>query len=186
MGRHAYVFGGKARFCDLQKKTGGTVVSSVNDEINELRPRLEKLAARNSEAAQSTSTSPFNVEIQQAPLPVGFRMPTMAAYEGKTDPLDHLDAFNDQMDLLHATLLARYRCFTVTLSCTAKKWIRQIKPETITSRGQLSAIFMRQFQGAHKYATPLSRLASIKQGPTETLKAHIKRFNEELTTIHNP
>ena len=62
------------------------VVSPINDEINELRARLEKLAARNTEAAQSTSTSPFNAEIQQAPLPTGFRMPTMATYERKTDP----------------------------------------------------------------------------------------------------
>ena len=45
---------------------------------------------------------------------------------------------------------------------------------------------MRQFQGARKYATLLSRLASIKQGSNETLKAYVKRFNEELTTIHNP
>ena len=45
---------------------------------------------------------------------------------------------------------------------------------------------MRQFQGARKYATPLSRLASIKQGPSETLKAYVKRFNKELATIHNP
>ena len=71
------------------------IVSPVNDEINELGAQLEKLAARNMEAAQSTSTSPFSVEIQQAPLPVHFRMPTMVAYEGKTDPLDHLDAFNN-------------------------------------------------------------------------------------------
>ena len=75
------------------------IVSLVNDEINKLRARLKKLAARNTETAQSTSTSPFSVEIQQASLPAGFRMPTMATYEGKTDPLDHLDAFNDQMDL---------------------------------------------------------------------------------------
>ena len=94
-------------------------------------------------------------------------MPTTIAYEGKADPLDHLDAFNDQMDLLQVTLLARCRCFAVTLSGTAKKWIHQIEPETITSWGQLSAIFMRQFQGARKYTTPLSRMASIKQGPNE-------------------
>ena len=100
------------------------VVSLVNDEINELRARLNKLAAKNTEAAQSTSTSPFSVEIQQAPMPVGFRMPTMVAYEGKAYPLDHLDAFNDQMDLLQVTLLGHYRCFAVTLSGTAKKWIR--------------------------------------------------------------
>ena len=109
------------------------VVSPVNDEINELKAQLEKLAAKNIETAQSTSTSPFSAEIQQAPLPAGFGTPTMAAYEGKIDPLDHLDAFNDQMDLLQVTLLARCWCFTVTLFGTAKKWIRQIEPETITS-----------------------------------------------------
>ena len=108
-------------------------VSLVNDKINELKARLEKLAARNTEAAQSTSTLPFSTEIQQAPLPVGFRMPTMATYEGKTNPLDHLDAFNDQMDLLQVINLARHRCFAVTLSGTMKKWIHQIEPETIVS-----------------------------------------------------
>ena len=29
-------------------------------------------------------------------------------------------------------------------------------------------------------------MASIKQGPSETLKAYVRRFNEELVTIHNP
>ena len=35
------------------------IVSSINDEINELRARLEKLAARNTEVAPSTSSSPL-------------------------------------------------------------------------------------------------------------------------------
>ena len=34
-----------------KKRQEGVVVSPVNDEINELRARLEKLAARNTEAA---------------------------------------------------------------------------------------------------------------------------------------
>ena len=41
---------------------------------------------------------------------------------------------------------------------------------------------MRQFQGARKYATPLSRLARLHK----TLKAYVRPFNEELETIHNP
>ena len=45
---------------------------------------------------------------------------------------------------------------------------------------------MRQFQGVRKYATPLSRLASIKKGSNETLKVYVSRFNEELETIYNP
>ena len=39
------------------------IVSLINDEINELRVRLEKLAARNTEATQSTSTSSFSAKI---------------------------------------------------------------------------------------------------------------------------
>ena len=47
-------------------------------------------------------------------------------------------------------------------------------------------MFLHQLQGARKHATPLSLLASIKQGLNETLKTYIKRFNEELKMIHNP
>ena len=108
-------------------------VSPINDKINKLRARLEKLMASNTKTAQSTSTSPFSAEIQRAPLPVGFRMPTMATYEGKINPLDHFYAFNDQMDLLQVINLARCKCFAVTLSGTTKKWIRQMEPETIFS-----------------------------------------------------
>ena len=88
-----------------RRKEDLLIVCPINNEINELRARLEKLAARNTEVAPSTSTSSFSVEIQQAPLPARFRMPTMVTYEGKIDPQDHLDAFNDQMDLLQVTTL---------------------------------------------------------------------------------
>ena len=163
-----------------------SIVSPINDEINKLRARLKKLVARNTEAALLTITSPFSAKIQQAPLPTGFRMPTMATYEGKTDPQDHLDTFNDQMNLLQVTTLSHYKCFAVTMSGIAKKWVWQIESETVVFWGQLSVMFMCQFQGACKYATSLSRLANIKQGPNKTLKSYIKHFNDELTTIHNP
>ena len=47
----------------FRKKEDLLVVSLINDEINELRVRLKKLAARNTKAAPSTTTSPFSVEI---------------------------------------------------------------------------------------------------------------------------
>ena len=90
------------------------------------------------------------------------------------------------MDLLQVSTGARCRCFTVTLTAIAKKWFRHIELETVASWAQLSGLFMRQFQGARKYATPLSRLTSVKQGPSETLKVYVRRFNKELATIHNP
>ena len=72
-------------FATSRRRKNLLIVSPINNEINELRARLKKLATRNTEVAPSTSNLPFSMEIQQAPLPVGFRMPTMATYEGKTD-----------------------------------------------------------------------------------------------------
>ena len=85
------------------KKNDVSAFSLVHEKINELRKRLDKLAAKSSEVAPSSTNSSFNLEIQQASLPTGFHMPTLTSYEGKIDPQDHLDAFNDQMDLLHVS-----------------------------------------------------------------------------------
>ena len=73
------------------KKNDVPAFSLVHDKINELRKRLDKLATKSFETTPSTTSSPFSLEIQQASLPAGFRMPTMMTYEGKTDPQDHLD-----------------------------------------------------------------------------------------------
>ena len=90
------------------------------------------------------------------------------------------------MDLLQVLSRAQCRCIAVKLTVTVTRWFRQIEPETAASWTQLSGLFLRQFQGVRNDATPLSRLASIKQGSNETLKAYVRLFNEELATIHNP
>ena len=54
---------GEAHISDLQKERGVPFISLMNNKINELRARLEKLAARNIEATQSTSTSSFSADI---------------------------------------------------------------------------------------------------------------------------
>ena len=68
------------------KKNDVPTFSPIHDEINELRKQLDKLATKSLEATPSTTNSPFSLEIQQAPLPMGFYMPTMMTYEGKIDP----------------------------------------------------------------------------------------------------
>ena len=43
--------------------------------------------------------SPFCREIREARLPEGFKLPSIKACEGKSKPQDHLDHFNDLMEL---------------------------------------------------------------------------------------
>ena len=42
---------------------------------------------------------PFTREIETVPLPAKFKLPNIPPYGSRTDPYDHLDAFNVQMDL---------------------------------------------------------------------------------------
>ena len=48
----------------VSKKNDMPTFFPVHDEINELQKRLDKLAAKSSEAAPSTTSSPFSIEIQ--------------------------------------------------------------------------------------------------------------------------
>ena len=96
--------------------------------------------------AQWNEESPFSEQIKEAPLPQGFKMPTITPYEGKTDPQKHVDNFNDQMDLLLVPEPAHCRAFAITLTKIAKKWLRKLELESITSWLQLSMAFVRQFQ----------------------------------------
>ena len=112
-------------------------------------------------------------------------MPTITPYEGKTDPQEHVDNFNDQMDLLLVPEPARCRAFAVTLTKIAKKWFRKLEPDSITSWLQLSMAFVRQFQGARSISAPPSQLASVRQRADESVKSYLNRFNSELAQMTN-
>ena len=75
-------------------------------------------------------------------------MPTITPYEGKTDLHEHVDNFNDQMDLFLIPEPIYCQAFAVTLTKIAKKWFRKLRLESITSWLQFSIEFVRQFQGA--------------------------------------
>ena len=53
---------------------------------------------RDDELVAIVGGSPFNKEIWEAPLYEGFKLSNIKVYEGKIDPEDHLDHFNDLME----------------------------------------------------------------------------------------
>ena len=63
-------------------------------ELDELQAHIEDLTVRAKEVGDDNH-SPFTREIKEEPLPTGFKIPQIPSYEGKTDPRDHLDTFND-------------------------------------------------------------------------------------------
>ena len=85
------------------------------------------------ELIATATRSPFSQEIHEAKLPEGFKILTLKAYEGKLDPQDHLDHFNDLIELHLVSKMAKCRVFVFTLMNGAKKWLKMIAPRSITS-----------------------------------------------------
>ena len=68
-------------------------------------------------------------------LTEGFKLLAIKAYEGKSDPYDHLDNFNDLMELHLVSEMAKCRVFAVTLTGGAKKWLRVVSVGSISLVG---------------------------------------------------
>ena len=74
--------------------------------------------------------SPFCREIREAPVPEGFKLLTIKAYEGKAEPQGH--HFNDLMERHIVSELTKHRVFVVTLTNGVKKWFRSMTPGSVT------------------------------------------------------
>ena len=114
--------------------------------LEDLQRAIVAIKEQDDELVATTGGSPFRKEIREAPLPERFELLNIKVYEGKADPQDHLDHFNDLMELHMVSDLGKYRVFIVTLSNREKKWFRPMIPRLVTSWQQLSTSFLRQFQ----------------------------------------
>ena len=119
----------------------------------------------------------FSREIHKAGLLEGFKILTIKAYEGKSDHQDHLDHFNDLMELHLVSEIAKCRVFVVTLTGGAKTWLKAILAGSIINWQQLSTFFLRHFQATKKSVVPLAHLGNVKQKKGESLKSSINCFN---------
>ena len=146
--------------------------------LEEILRAIVAMKENNQELITAATGSPFNRAIREARLPEGFKLLAIKAYEGKSNPQDHLDHFNDLMEFHLVSEMAKCRVFAVTLTSGAKKQLRAIPTGSISSWKQLSTSFLQYFQATKRYVVPLTHLGNVKQKKGETLKSYINRFNE--------
>ena len=101
--------------------------------IEDLRRVIVATEENEEELITETTGSPLSWEIREAKLLEGFKLPIIKAYEEKSDPQDYLDHFNDLIELHLVSEMAKYKVFIVTLTNGAKKWLKAIAYESITS-----------------------------------------------------
>ena len=151
--------------------------------MDDLRRVIVIIEEHDGKLVAQVGRPPFYKEIQEAPLPEGFKLPSIKVYEGKDDPQDHLDHFNDLMVLHMVSDQAKCRVFTVTLRNRAKKWFRSMTSRSVTSWQQLSMSFFRQFQVTKQFVVSFAHFGNIKQKKGESLKSYLDCFTTGLSRV---
>lgn len=127
----------------------------------------------------STTASPFIDQIMSCRLPSKFKMLEIPMYTGLGDPIEHLASFRAHT-VLHTTPdEVACRAFPLTLAGGAREWIKTLPPRSIASFKSLAKNFVSQFMAGIVQKNSAQQLMTIKQGPQESLRSYLRRFNQE-------
>ncbi|GFZ18321.1 hypothetical protein Acr_27g0000600 [Actinidia rufa] len=110
----------------------------------------------------------------------------LGIYEGKTDPMDHLDSYKSLMSLQGCSDEVMCKAFSATLKGPARSWFRKLSPGTIDSFGELSRLFVANFMSCRNRQKNASHLFTVHQKETESLKDFVKRFNQAILEVEDP
>lgn len=90
---------------------------------------------------------PFSDEIMREVLPPKFKVPNIKSYDGKSDPVEHLDSYKSWMELHGVPDAIRCRAFSFSLVGPTKDWFQKLKRRLISSFKELTRAFITQFLG---------------------------------------
>ncbi|KAK2416133.1 hypothetical protein QL285_038556 [Trifolium repens] len=126
-------------------------------------------------------------EIMKAPIPAALeRLPNLPSYDGLTDPDDHVNNFNTILNFHNTSGAIRCRLFPTTLRKGALTWYTSLPPRSVFSWQDFVDQFKHNFTASRKQPKTVATLEAIFQGPKETLRAYIERFNREVVQVEAP
>ncbi|GFS32822.1 hypothetical protein Acr_00g0024880 [Actinidia rufa] len=165
---------------------------STSQKIRNLDARLDAInTGTNAPVTVDTlirqTEPPFTGRILRARISLKFKLPTqLGIYEGKTDPMDHLDSYKSLMLLQGCSDEVMCKAFSATLKGPARSWFPKLSPGTIDSFGDLSRLFVANFMSCRNRQKNASHLFTVHQKETESLKDFVKRFNQAILEVEDP
>uniref|UniRef100_A0A2N9GCB7 Uncharacterized protein n=1 Tax=Fagus sylvatica TaxID=28930 RepID=A0A2N9GCB7_FAGSY len=177
------------------RRKDGRPDKQVDEPRNEPRnkgflpPTVPKKKVRRGEqgavwkALDLISSSPFTDEIESAELPERFTAPRLETYNGRTDPVVHIDHYHHRMALWRYRDPLMCRIFPSSLGEVALRWFNQLERGSIGSWSQMAEVFVGRFITNSRRSRGLDTLMVIRLGTNESLKDYSARFWETYNDI---
>jgi hypothetical protein len=122
---------------------------------------------------------PYSHRFDTVPYPQGTRIPDFSKFsgEGGKSTHEHISQFIAHLGELADGEAYRVRLFSLSLTDTAFAWYAALPPNSINSWEELEQKFHEHlFSGEHELE--LADLASVRQGPEESVNDYIHRFRD--------
>ncbi|VFQ95895.1 unnamed protein product [Cuscuta campestris] len=154
-------------------------------ELWRMYERLEKrLDAQNPyRQAVFSEVTPFSRRIMSCPLPDNFKTPKVKAYNGTTDPQDHLARFGANVVMYAYPEEIKCRCFLATLEGQACEWFHKLPKGSIDKWSDLVRKFLEHFASSRRQRLPFSHLLNVKIRKGEQLREFINRWEKEARDV---
>ncbi|XP_022888976.1 uncharacterized protein LOC111404395 [Olea europaea var. sylvestris] len=120
---------------------------------------------------------PFAPEIMVVPLPKGVKQPMIKAYDGVTNPLDHLRTFVDLMRLYAAPDAVMCWSFPSMQRREVRDQVATLAPRSIRTFNELSKSFVAYFMSSKRKRKTAIGLMQVVQDKEEPLQDYLARFS---------
>lgn len=108
------------------------------------------------------------------------------AYEGKTDPTQHIMRYKWLMDSTRAIDATKCRCFPIALSGMATMWFMRLSLRSISRFDDLATNLLEKFRMHVTRPKDVLSLSSMIQALGELLKDYLEIFHMAITEVCNP
>ena len=135
------------------------------------------------ETLSQVARSPFTRSIEDASLPRRFHQPTFSLYNGRTDPMEHVNHFCQKMAVHSKDEAWMCKIFPSSLGPMAMRWFNGLKANSIDSFKKLTQSFVARFITCNRIPLPLGSLLSMSMQEGETLKTYSDRYWEIFNEI---
>ena len=135
------------------------------------------------ETLSQVARSPFTRSIEDASLPRRFHQPTFSLYNGRTDPMEHVNHFCQKMAVHSKDEACMCKIFPSSLGPMAMRWFNGLKANSIDSFKKLTQSFVARFITCNRVSLPLGSLLSMSMQEGETLKTYSDRYWEIFNEI---